>query len=223
MSDNTIIRPKQPRFGINEIVYLRESALLGYLEHAKVYRVRFDPDYNKNFYVFLYKKSKPNTQIAGDAIDLKSSKIIEIIEDEIISYQEALIIKFSSLESELLKTKNQLAASDGFPNIDVAEQGTDITAPLDYGDVNVGTLKRREYEILNDGMSDLVLSGVLLFGDDDFLIDKQPDLVIPPNNSSVFIVRFAPSSVGRKVGVVQIPNNVPSLSVLSYTIEGTGT
>jgi len=111
MADNTIIRPPQPKYGINEVVYLKESALLGFLEPAKVFRMRYDPDYKGYIYTFVYKRSKRRPQIAGDAIDLRSDKTIELSEDNLLTYVDALELKVTFLRSELAKAESQLASA----------------------------------------------------------------------------------------------------------------
>jgi len=225
MADNTIIRVPQPRFGIREVVYFKESALLGYLEPAKVADVFYDSKLGRTFYIFEYKKSNPSTQIAGDAIDLKSSKRISVVEEELLTYQEALFIKFKSLKSELTKTKSQL--DDNFDSSSIDIVGLNGTEPLfDFNDVSVGSLITKSYKIFNSGGSGLVLSGsppILLFGDtDDFTIAVQPGSVIPANGDDNFTVRFSPTNVGRRVAVVLIINNDPTSPMLSFTIEGNG-
>ena len=108
--DNTIIRPPAPKFGINEIVYFRESAMLGFLETAKVTLVHYDPSVARNVYTFVYRRTKQNNQIAGDAIDLRSGdKQIHMVEDNLVTYKEALQIKANYLERELIKTQQQIA------------------------------------------------------------------------------------------------------------------
>jgi len=225
MADNTIIRVPQPRFGIREVVYFRESALLGYLEPAKVKETFYDPELGKTFYVFEYKKSKPNTQIAGDAIDLKSAKRISVVEEELLTYQEALAIKLNALNAELDKTQTQIDNSLGSPEIDVVE--AEATVPLEFGDVAVGSSVTREYSVTNNGGINLVLTGspaVSVLGDaNDFLVTVQPISTIAPGDSATFTLRFAPVVVGRRVGVIQILSNDSTTSLLSFSVEGNGT
>lgn len=221
MANNTIIRPPTPRYGIHEVVYFRESAMLGYLEPAKVYGITYDPKLNKTFYTFVYKKRPPNNQIAGDAIDLKSAKSISVVEEELLTYAEALAIKKTYLTAELEKTDAQIARDVGLPVIDVASAATD---PFDFGSVTTGSFELRTYTITNTGGGLLVMnnSPVVMVGDSDFSVETQPDEEIAVGGSSDFVIRFAPTSAERKVGVVQIANNDPTSNTLSFVVEGLG-
>lgn len=221
MANNTIINVPAPKYGIREIVYVRESALLGYLEPLKVEGVQFSPDIGKNFYYFYFRKSQPSVQIAGDAIDLKNGKGIQIIEDDLLTYGEALSVKKNALLKELSLTNSQIESNTGFPTIDVTDSST--TSPLDFGNVTVNSAELRTYTISNNSSAVLRLSAVLAYGDPDFTIDSQPEFSIPANSTSEFIVRFSPTVTGRRVGVIQIPNNDPTSLVMSFTIEGIGT
>lgn len=100
-NNTTIIRVPTPRFGINEIVYNRESALLGYLEAMRVEGVQYDPAVGRTFYYFTFKKTKLNNQTVGDANDLRSDNTIKIIEEELLTYCEALDIKIIYLQNAL--------------------------------------------------------------------------------------------------------------------------
>lgn len=103
-NDQTIIRPSIPKYGINEVVYLKESAILGYLEPVKVQAIRFNSEFKINLYTFSFKKSNKINQIAGDAIDLRRSVTIELPENDLLSLKEAFEIKISFLENELEKS-----------------------------------------------------------------------------------------------------------------------
>lgn len=210
MDNHTIIKISTPRFGINEIVYLRESALLGYLEALKVYNIYYSRAINRNMYVFRFYKSKPSTQIAGDAIDLKSDKNITIVEEELLNYTEALGIVSRSLKKELNKINNKLYLDIGYPLIEVTEQKdtTDTTSQeLDYGDVSTGSHLDKKFIITNTGKSDLIINEILIVGDSDFIIQSSADLTINPAQSTNFIVRFSPSTSGRRVGSIIIDSN----------------
>lgn len=108
-TDTRIIKPPEPKFGINEVVYLRESAINGYLEPVKVYRLRYDPEIDMTIYTFIFKRGAAMTQIAGDAINLKSSHIIELSEDNLLNLVDALLLKKSFLENELAKTNQMIS------------------------------------------------------------------------------------------------------------------
>ncbi len=100
-TDNTIIRVPTPRFGINEVVYYRESAMLGYLEALRVQGVQYDSVVDRTFYYFTFKKTKLNNQTVGDANDLRNDNTIKIIEEELLTFCEALDVKIAWLQREL--------------------------------------------------------------------------------------------------------------------------
>ena len=105
----TIIRPPAPKYGINEIVYFKESAMMGHIEPQIIKYAAYDPGTNKMWYSFVFRKSQPTTQTVGDAIDLKSSVVIRIPEEDLITFKEALEIKRNYLVSELQKVEARLS------------------------------------------------------------------------------------------------------------------
>lgn len=227
MTDRTIINPPALKFGINEVVYLRESALLGYLEPLKISRGWYDPKSSRNVYSFIFKKSRPNVQISGDAIDLLSSKSIKLFEQDLVTFKEALSLKYNSLNRELTKTNQQLSEF-GSPSIDVSTEDG-----LDFGDVSAaepsagaGSHIDRTFKVINNGDIDLMLSGspkVEVLGDqDDFTVINQPSSQIDPSDSSSFILRFAPIELGRRVGIILITSNDPNYPNFTFSVEGVG-
>ncbi|MCK9281688.1 MAG: hypothetical protein M0P71_13765 [Melioribacteraceae bacterium] len=237
-TNTTIIDVPKPRFGINEIVYIRESALNGYLEPHKVALTYFDPDIGKYWYSFKFKKSIPVTQTVGDIIDLKTKNQIQILEDDLCTYSEALIIKRNFLISELNKTNTAIGNIDGGPEINVYGSDKNITdgdlTPnfddfTNFGEqpVNVDPSSglMRVFEVRNLGNSDLILTGqptVKLEGDNDFLIVTQPLNILNPKLSSPFRIAFKPLSIGRKTSTVIIASNDANESIFSFMIEGQG-
>jgi len=223
MTDNTIIRIPQPRFGINEIVYFKESAILGYLEPAKVREAGYDQNISRTFYVFEFKKNPPNTQIAGDAIDLKRARRIAVYEDDVISYSEALQLKLTFLENELNKTKLLFGDDIGNPSIDIS--GNNDTDLLSFGSISIGNSINKQFKLINTGTSDLVITSspvINVVGDSDFSVYKQPSSFISPNNESLFMVRFSPITSGRRIGVLQIISNDNSNNIFSVVVDGIG-
>lgn len=238
-TNSTVIDIPKPKFGINEVVYVRESALNGYLEPQKVALAYFDPQIGKYWYSFKFKKSEPVTQTVGDIIDLKTKTQIQILEDDLCGFAEALVLKRNFLYNELNKTINQLAGAAGSPEIDVFGAGVDITnndmTPnsndfTDFGEQIVDTNPDhgllRTFEIRNNGSFDLNLLGnpaVKLVGDDDFSIMSQPiQNVVNPGMSESFKIVFKPLSIGRKVATVIIQSNDKDESIFTFAIEGQG-
>jgi hypothetical protein len=237
-TNSTVIDIPKPRFGINEIVYIRESALNGYLEPQKVALAYFDPDIGKYWYSFKFKKSIPATQTVGDIIDLKTRNQIQILEDDLCGLEEALVTKRNFLTSELNKTLNQLQDVSGGPSIDVYGSGVDITngdvtpGPEDFTNfgeqivsVNQSVGLVRAFEIRNSGNYDLLLLGnplIRLVGDEDFIVETQPFNTIRPGTTSSFRIAFKPINIGRRTTTVMIASNDKKESIFSFMIEGQG-
>ena len=238
-----IIRPTVPKFGINEIVYLRESALNGYLEPQKIKLIQFDPDINKNWYTFSFSKNSPNSQTVGDAIDLKSAVSFKVLEDDLLTYEEALIIKRDFLIRELSKVEQQLAQKltgsiiriygnnheivdgDVTPEIDDFTNFGDAEIPQEttFGNISQGVVVRT-FEILNDGGDILLFTAepiIRLVGDDDFEIETYPLDRINPGTTSSFRIAFKPFILGRRTAAVVIATN-SSDSLFTFSIEGNG-
>ena len=224
MEDKTVIRTPKPKYGINEIVYLRESAMLGYIESAKVYRLWYDPEFQVTMYAFVFKKSQPTTQIAGDAIDLKSGHSITLPENDLLTYEEALEIKGNYLISEVRKTENQLANAGLASVIEITEDGNP-TEPLDFGDVQVGIGAQKQFTIKNSGTTDLLILSnppVDLTGDNDFVVMVQPSAIVQSGDSTIFKIGFEPQQIGRRVCTVIIVSNDAKSRETIFQLEGTG-
>lgn len=238
MADN-VVRPPTPRFGINEVVYLRESALSGFLEALKVRRVFYDPSINRTKYVFFIRNRRRKIQTLGDAVDLRREYDITLLEEDLVSYEEALLIKKNWLENELVKTDRLLQGIDIGPKIEIFGNGTEINdgdvtpGPNDdftqFGDVKVsefiGDGAQRAFEIRNLGNSELLLIGepiIDIIGDQDFFVSSLPITIIQPGTLGVFRIGFKPVITGRRTAVITIRSNDPANSFYSFVVEGFG-
>jgi hypothetical protein len=237
-NNTNIIDIPKPRFGINQIVYIRESALNGYLEPQRIVLAYFDPDIGKYWYSFKFKKSPPVTQTVGDIIDLKTKNQIQILEDDLCKYEEALTLKSNFLTAELKKTSDQLHGITGGPEIDVFGNNHNITdhdltpSPDDFTDFGEQVVDDdlahgliRPLEIRNNGNFDLLLLGnplVKIVGDDDFSVISQPVGTISAGTTSVFRIAFKPLIIGRRVATVLIASNDSKDSMFTFVIQGQG-
>jgi hypothetical protein len=234
--DLNVINPGAPKYGVNELVCIRESALNGYIEQHRINNIEFDSNVEKYWYVFIFSKSKPNTQTVGDANDLKTATMIKLLEDDLITYEEALLIKKRFLESELIKVNNVVGSNNSLPIINVLGNGvplvngenvTSYNNLTNYGNVDLNDESARTYDIVNTGKSNLFLTGspiIRVVGDQDFSVTMFPeDIMIAPNMHYQFSMKFSPVSEGRKLAVVIIESNDLNKPSFSFTIEGVGT
>lgn len=104
-------------------------------------------------------------------------------------------------------------------------------APLHYegtyfNRVQLGTTSWDHYfEIRNFGDADLLLNGpvtVNLFDAADFHVTQQPLGVIAPGQSASFSIRFVPTAVGEKYGIVSIGSNDPDEGNYTFVVRGDG-
>jgi hypothetical protein len=240
-NNKTIIRPPAPRFGINEIVYIRESALNGYLEPRRVEGIRYDASIGRNLYEFNFKKSSPTVQTVGDAVDLKTAFTIEIIEEELLTFEEAVRIKRDYLQRELAKAEAQLAQFTSGPEIKILGNGM----PIDSGDLTPGpeddftnfgeanvpretTFSEidqgqvvRVFDVVNSGDVSVNILSIQLVGDSDFEIISTPLTPLPPGTGTQLRISFRPFILGRRVATVVI-NSDDQNSPYVFVIEGTG-
>jgi hypothetical protein len=205
MSDSSsIIRPTTPLYGINEVVYLRESAMLGFIEPAKVYRVAYDPDLNTNVYTFVYRESNLNTQIAGDANNLRTRSVITINEEDLLTFDEAIKIKEEYLIRELAKTRSLISL-----DVVLSATSNDITDAIesddliDFGDVAVGSSITKTFTITNNGITNVTFSDIYVISDET---DDSKDYILVSSFTSTlvagadlnFSVKFEPTDTGRR-------------------------
>ena len=90
MSDRTKINPGVPRFAITETVYVRVSAIKGYIEPVLIHSINYNPTINQ--YVYTLK------QPFNDPVKFLPAVLTE---SEIITLCEALDLQISVLKLEL--------------------------------------------------------------------------------------------------------------------------
>jgi hypothetical protein len=97
------------RFNPNELVYLRASAVVGFLESylvASVHQVR------SGVYVYQIDISarRPEVQTVGDRITLGGDSVLYFGEDELLTYCEAQELIVTNLERRLAVERARLQA-----------------------------------------------------------------------------------------------------------------
>ena len=97
-----IVRQPIPRFGINEIVYLAETAqAVGRLERMRVDGLDFGPQIQKWIYTFVFEQKPGENMTVGDRNDLRSGVVITKNEDELLTVCEAIPLRIDFLERAL--------------------------------------------------------------------------------------------------------------------------
>lgn len=100
--DRQISYPQAPRFGVNQVVYLTDTAnSVGRLESYRVNWLRYEPKVNQWVYMFHLRKQPGSTMTIGDRDDMRRSVTIEFAESELCTLCEALPLVVSFLEVAL--------------------------------------------------------------------------------------------------------------------------
>lgn len=107
---------KAPRWSVNDMIYLRESAILGFIEGYKVTNIIFDPKYNRWMYevAIKHKGTEPNTVI--DMYNLRKQEVLVLGENDLINQGEALDLAIINTEQRLTYLKNKKAIWDSTPH-----------------------------------------------------------------------------------------------------------
>ena len=100
VSSQFIVSPPTPRFRVNEVVYLRETAeAVGRLEKMRVDSYHFDEIRQEWVYSFVFEQKPGENMTVGDRIDLRAPVLIMKFERELITVCEAIPLRITFLES----------------------------------------------------------------------------------------------------------------------------
>jgi len=109
-----VVKPSAPRFHINSIVYLKESAeVLGRLEKIFVDAIEFDTTESEWKYTFVYKKRPGENMTVEDRIDLKTQVVTSYLESELCTIDEALPLRVEYLTTALSQATTKKEALCG--------------------------------------------------------------------------------------------------------------
>jgi hypothetical protein len=97
------------RFNVGDLVYLRSSAQIGFLESYRVTEV-FQAVRNRWLYRVDIDQKPPSSQTVGDQIDLKSGTRLIFDEDELLVFCEAQTIIVDFLRRRLTAEQARLDA-----------------------------------------------------------------------------------------------------------------
>jgi hypothetical protein len=96
-----------PKYNINDIIYLRESAALGFLEAVRISGV-----YKKGaewlYTIYAGIAGAANANYYGDRRTLVNGSILHFTESELISEYDALLLTKANLQRQLDKIEQQI-------------------------------------------------------------------------------------------------------------------
>lgn len=95
-----------PKFDIGDIIYLEESAKLGFLESYSISTVRQDADGTWIYSISVPMRPPHNNMTYGDRITLRNDIVFEIAESDIIDFCDAVDLAISTKQSELSKLQS---------------------------------------------------------------------------------------------------------------------
>lgn len=93
--------PDAPRWSVNDTAYLRESAIIGFLEGYKITNIRFDPQWDRWLYevAIKHRGTEPNSVI--DMYNLRSQETLTFGENDLVDQTEALDLAIINTEQRL--------------------------------------------------------------------------------------------------------------------------
>ena len=105
-----------PKYDVNQVVYLRESAALGHIEPVKISGMqRRGSDWIYNIYAGTI--GATNAAYYGDRRSLVNGSVLYFTEAEFVTEYEALMLTKANLEIQLEKINAQITSRypDGAP------------------------------------------------------------------------------------------------------------
>jgi hypothetical protein len=90
-----------PKFARTEVVYIRESAALGFLEAYKIQSIHYTPDGLIHYQICQSFTGPDVNTTFGDRIRHRSLPNITFLEQDLITYCEALVLVDNSLTAQI--------------------------------------------------------------------------------------------------------------------------
>lgn len=112
--DKGKILPPPARFGVRQVVYLKETAeVVGRLEAYRVDAVEWDNGIKQWFYVFQIRPRPRRNTTVGDRDDLRRGKLIVYPESQLVTICEALPLAVTFLQRALQRAQFRRTAFCG--------------------------------------------------------------------------------------------------------------
>lgn len=104
--------PDAPKWSVGDIVYLRESAMIGFLEGYRVTNIFWDVQYNRWIYEasIKHRGTEPNSVI--DMHNLRRNEILKLGENDLVNESEALELAIINTQQRLRYLENKKAQLD---------------------------------------------------------------------------------------------------------------
>lgn len=104
--NNNLITPPEPRFGIREVVYLKETAqAVGRLEAMRIDNLKWDKSVNEWLYIFQIRPRPRRNTTVGDREDLRRGSVVAYPESQLCLICEALPVAVNFLEIALQRSQ----------------------------------------------------------------------------------------------------------------------
>ena len=104
-----MIMTSMPTYDIGDIIYLRESAALGFLEAVKISGIMLGP--NGWVYAIAAKAGQPTAQSTfGDRITAVQGMVLYFSEDEFVTVCDAQLLVEANLTAQLNRIQAQRAS-----------------------------------------------------------------------------------------------------------------
>lgn len=101
--------PEAPRWSVDNVAYLRESAVLGFLEGYKITNIKWDPQFNRWLYEAAIKHRGTEPTSVIDMNNLRTIEVLELGENDLVDQIEALDLAIINTEQRLRFLQNKKA------------------------------------------------------------------------------------------------------------------
>lgn len=120
-----------------------------------------------------------------------------------------------------------LTACGGSKDLPQKPQITMFPTSIGFGSENgfgvyIGTAPERDFEIINGGLQDLILTSATLTGDSAFRINGPLSMRITGNKKTFVQVIFTPTDAKSYSGTVTIASNAENAPSATVALQGVG-
>jgi hypothetical protein len=102
-----------PMYKKDDVVYLKESAMIGFVESYKINGIRLDSRLNKWVYEINISHRGPETSTMIDMVNLRSNEKLSFYEDELTDFCDAVQLAYTHAQERVAFLQAQLSARCG--------------------------------------------------------------------------------------------------------------